>query len=324
MLFRSPRTFSDVASDHGNYVAIEYLVSTGTLEGYDDPAAAGQVRTFQPDRTINRAEIMKTLVAGQGIDPDPEKYNGCFPDVEDAWYARYVCYASEQGWVDGYPDGLFRPGRTVNKVESIKMSVNAMGLRDQLQSEVTEKLYDDTDSSEWYAPYLQVAKRFNLLEVASGDFRPGDGMRRRRIAENIFRTLVVRESGAERYDRERRDTFLRRKKLETLIHKTETGAVEGVYPPEVKREELKITMEASNYRFFPDLIAVSPGQRVTINFSGVEGEHRFVFKRVDLDEPIFDGKVITFLAPEKPGEYRFFCSVRLHRFLGMKGVLVVK
>src|SRR3989338_5338729 len=83
------KTFDDVEYDDDNYVAVEYLVSIGTLEGYPDGS-------FQPNTTVNRAEIMKILVAGQGISPDENVYKDCYPDVTDDWYAKYVCYATEQ------------------------------------------------------------------------------------------------------------------------------------------------------------------------------------------------------------------------------------
>ena len=71
-------TFSDVSPGHANQGAIEYLVYTGTLQGYSDG-------TFQPENSINRAELMKVLVAGQGIDPDADTYQNCFPDVTTDW-----------------------------------------------------------------------------------------------------------------------------------------------------------------------------------------------------------------------------------------------
>ncbi|MDP2625230.1 MAG: S-layer homology domain-containing protein [Candidatus Peregrinibacteria bacterium] len=193
-------TFSDVSTSHVNYAAIEYLVSIGTLEGYEDG-------TFLPDNTVNRAELMKILVAGQGIDPDPETYYGCFPDVEDDWYAKYVCYASSHGWVDGYDNGYFEPGNTVNKVEAVKMVVNALGFSDWLPDSVDEDIYDDTDSSAWYAPYLYVAKYAGFLEVDSGDYDPAGDMNRGWVSEYVFRAKVVYTTAESFYDTELRDYF---------------------------------------------------------------------------------------------------------------------
>lgn len=44
---------------------------------------------------------------------DENLYENCFEDVEDEWFAPYVCYAKEKGWVTGYPDGTFKPENNV-------------------------------------------------------------------------------------------------------------------------------------------------------------------------------------------------------------------
>lgn len=212
-------TFSDLDAFHENYLAIEYLVSIGTIEGYSD-------NTYKPDQTVNRAELMKILVAGQGISPDETVYQNCFPDVTTDWYAKYVCYAYEQGWVDGYPDSTFKPAQTVNKVEALKMLVNALGLNSMLPTEVYGDLYDDTDSSAWYAPYLSVAKNLNLLEVTTGDYEPSGEMNRGWVAEYIFRTLVVNEMEIDAFDEDSKNEFLELKGLTSLLDDQEFNAVE--------------------------------------------------------------------------------------------------
>ncbi|KKT76143.1 MAG: S-layer domain protein [Candidatus Peregrinibacteria bacterium GW2011_GWA2_44_7] len=125
-------TFPDVSSSHNNFMGIEYLVEIGTLKGYDDG-------TFRPEGTVNRAELMKIMVAGQGLDPDAGLYNNCFPDIKDDWYAKYVCFGKTMGWVGGYPDGSFKPENTVSKVEAAKILINSLGLSSNLSTTVTEK-----------------------------------------------------------------------------------------------------------------------------------------------------------------------------------------
>lgn len=89
--------FFDVSTTHDNYRAIQYLKENNVVDGYPDG-------TFQPERVLNRAELMKLLVTSQGFSPDPNTYKNCFPDVGEEWFAVYVCYAKEQGWVQGYSD----------------------------------------------------------------------------------------------------------------------------------------------------------------------------------------------------------------------------
>jgi len=203
-------TFDDVPSDHDNRAAIEYLVTTGTLQGYDDG-------NFYPELAINRAELMKVLVAGQGISPDPEIYNNCFPDVADEWYAPYVCYAYEQGWVAGYPDNTFLPAQTVNKVESAKMTINALDYDGLLLESVDEDLYDDTDSSSWYAPYLELIQYWGL-DDATSYYYPSDGMTRGMVAEYLFRVQVMENLGYEYYEDGDGEYFMEYEGLDYLLY----------------------------------------------------------------------------------------------------------
>src|SRR3989344_8997908 len=50
------QSFLDVSPLHPAYPAVEYLKSTGVLQGYADG-------TFRPDAKVNRAEATKIIVA---------------------------------------------------------------------------------------------------------------------------------------------------------------------------------------------------------------------------------------------------------------------
>ncbi|MBD3330967.1 hypothetical protein GF354_05580, partial [Candidatus Peregrinibacteria bacterium] len=174
--------FSDLDSNHKNFNAIIYLRKEGIVNGYSDG-------TFKPENFVNRAELLKILVEGQDKSPDGLVYKDCFPDVKDDWYARYVCYAKEEGWVNGYPDGTFKPEQTVNKVEAIKMLLNSQGVA--LDSQINFEFYKDVNSEDWFWPYVSKAKEMSLLEEAQGgNFEPDAGMRRASICENLMRLLL--------------------------------------------------------------------------------------------------------------------------------------
>jgi len=70
--------------------AINFLKENGIISGYSDG-------TFKPTNPLNRAELLKILVEGVGYSPDENVYKNCFSDVKEDWYAKYVCYAKEQG-----------------------------------------------------------------------------------------------------------------------------------------------------------------------------------------------------------------------------------
>lgn len=172
--------FSDVGLKDENYIAIDYLFGAGILSGYSDG-------TFKPDNTINRAELLKILVEGQNITPDENVYKNCFPDVGIDWYAKYVCYAKEKGWVSGYEDSTFRPSDTVNKVEALKMLLNSQNITVDTPD---EDPFADVDTQEWFAPYVNTAQEMGILEEDSFYFEPDDDRTRAGISEELYRLLT--------------------------------------------------------------------------------------------------------------------------------------
>ena len=101
----------DGTSSHPYEAALSAMKEEGVMQGYPD----GQ---FRPDNVVNRAEFMKIVLSAKGIHPEGQ---GCFPDVRDQWFAPWVCAATKRGIVSGYPDGFFRPERTISFAEAAKM-----------------------------------------------------------------------------------------------------------------------------------------------------------------------------------------------------------
>ena len=173
-------TFSDVDVENKKNPAIDYLYDEEVLAGYEDGS-------FKPENTVNRAELLKILVEGQGITPDENTYKNCFPDVTTEWYAKYVCYAKEEGWVGGYPDGTFRPADSVNKVEALKMLLNSQEIATETPD---EKPFTDVAVDDWFAPYVTTAQKLELLEETGYSFSPDSDRSRAGIAEELYRLLT--------------------------------------------------------------------------------------------------------------------------------------
>ena len=181
--------FSDVSSTYKNNNAIDYLQEMGVINGYSDG-------TFKPENPVNRAELLKIIIEGKGIKTDENKHKNCFSDVTEEWFAKYICYAKEQGWVSGYADGTFKPAQIVNKVEAIKMLINSQGY--EVPKSVTAFMFADIDNLAWYASYVWVAKNKGLLEEEDW-FYPEEGMKRAGISENIYRTMIVEKNSLKNF-----------------------------------------------------------------------------------------------------------------------------
>ncbi len=128
-------TFPDL-EDYDHADSIEFLTARGIVSGYPDG-------NFYPDRSINRAELLKMAYAGLGQSADGS--SSCFTDVRDEWFAPYICEAKESGVVNGYDDGSFKPGQAVNMAEAFKMLTNSYGF----------SLRNAKSDEAWYEPYAE-------------------------------------------------------------------------------------------------------------------------------------------------------------------------
>ena len=146
--------FSDVPEDHPYAPAIQWAKDTELIGGYPDG-------TFGPDKTINRAELMKILEPEHARVIHAENLawkSNCtnvFPDVPDAaWFNYAVCFGKFFGLIAGYPDGTFKPERTVNVAEALKMIYKAIYIT------------PFTADGPWYAPYFNHATQNNIFHTA--------------------------------------------------------------------------------------------------------------------------------------------------------------
>jgi hypothetical protein len=239
------KDFTDLGADNPNYLAIQYLAAIGTIQGYSDD-------TFRPDQTVNRAELLKLLVSGQGIEPDEVEFKDCFSDVLDDWYAKYVCYASDQGWVEGYSDGTFRPDQTVNKVEALKMVIESLGFDYLVFNESPQLPFSDTETDSWYAPYLTAALMMNLTEEQTGNYAPADGMSRSTTAEYIYRGLVALEMNSASFSEDLEYWFWVRVASSDLDISDILAAVDAIEESEVQAEEgiIQTVTDQSEYEGF--------------------------------------------------------------------------
>ncbi len=176
--------FSDVDLDSKNADAISYLKSSKIVSGYPDGS-------FKPNNPLNRAELLKILVEGAGYSPSAEQYKNCFPDVKEDWFAKYVCFAKEMGWIEGYPDGNFKPADNVNKAEAMKMLFEVMNTSTY---NPTSNPFSDVPKDAWFSKYVGTAKSMGILEESGNNYWPEKNITRGQISENIYRLLISGDS----------------------------------------------------------------------------------------------------------------------------------
>lgn len=171
--------FVDVGISSPYYEAVEYLREKGVLRGYPDG-------TYQPEQRINRAEFVY-LIANPFI-LDTQRMNDClmsdelndrptvyFPDVsKDAWYAAAVCLSKTKDLVNGYPDGFFRPQRSINFAEAAKILSNVFVLNTNNEPEIA-----------WYMPYVRRLVELQAIPLSIN--RYDRSITRGEMAEMLYR-----------------------------------------------------------------------------------------------------------------------------------------
>lgn len=110
---------------------------------------------------------------------------GTFSDVNSSTdYSNAIHWMADNGVIDGYPDGSFQPDRCVNRVEMLKMLflANETELYSQegtAGSHYYDDFFSDTDTDEWYWPYLDTALRNGVVEgYPDGTFKPSQCVNR--------------------------------------------------------------------------------------------------------------------------------------------------
>lgn len=184
--------FADVHGSHPYYNAIAYLKQNQIIKGYPNG-------TFQPDKTVTRAEALKIMFEGSKRPTTTLITNAPkFTDVKyREWYGKYVFAAYRANIAQGYPDNTFRPLQNVTRAEFLKMLLTAM--LTPLNPVVSESPYQDVAASDWFAPYVVYAKEKNILPENTTYFLPNEAMTRDEVAEILYRLMIVRETKVTAY-----------------------------------------------------------------------------------------------------------------------------
>lgn len=175
--------FSDVNYDYPYSNAISFLETNGIIEGYEDG-------TYKPEALINRAEFLKIALGATAVKLDNNSSMGFSDTDESAWYAPYIRKAKAEGWVQGYPDGTFKPEQNINKVEALKILGEIQDWDRLALAEVPKASYKDTYRFIWYSPYVYFAKENGLLFEETDYLYPDKQISRGYMAELVYRTIT--------------------------------------------------------------------------------------------------------------------------------------
>ena len=163
MAFAAP--LSDIAGEECED-AVNVLTELGVVKGYPNGS-------YKPENIVTRAEMAVIVVSALGL-ADYAKGTSKFKDMGGHWSNSFVAYATSLGVISGYPDGTFRPDKTVSYDEAATMLVAALGYN------------ADSLTGTWPANFVVKAKALGIMDgIKAG----AAGANRGDIAIMAYQTL---------------------------------------------------------------------------------------------------------------------------------------
>lgn len=142
-------TFIDVAPNDWYGESVSAVAEAGLIVGYPDGA-------FRPDAPITRAEF---AVIVSRFSAAVSHGGNSFPDVPDEhWAERQIARAEYLGWINGYPDGSFKPDQPITRAEAITMLNRVLERAVETGHMLPDMIsWRDCSPSDWFYEAVQEA-----------------------------------------------------------------------------------------------------------------------------------------------------------------------
>ncbi|WP_240419892.1 S-layer homology domain-containing protein [Paenibacillus periandrae] len=164
---------------------IQSLVDSGIISGYEDGS-------FQPRKSITRAELAKILVLSLGLKEDPDQA-AAFTDVDkNSWYRGFVGALVQSKITQGNSATTFAPDAKVTREELAVFFIRALGLEETATKVAADaKVSDLSTVSSWAQAHVSLAFKVGFLQgiddgAGSIKFSPKDNSERQAVARLAY------------------------------------------------------------------------------------------------------------------------------------------
>ncbi len=175
-------TFTDVNKTDWFHDSVMYVVDKGLFKGTSET-------TFDPYISTTRGMIVTVIGRMEGtITEQPTET--AYTDVDsNEYYAAYIKWATDNGIVDGYGEGLFGPEDLVTREQLAKIIANYYTYKTGIEGEGIELTYTDADAiSDWATEFVQFMTELGLMQGNDdGSFGPQNSALRCEVASVIER-----------------------------------------------------------------------------------------------------------------------------------------
>ncbi len=175
--------FTDVSTSAWYYDYVVAAKELGIMVGNGDG-------TFSPGETLTRAGLVTVLAGYAGVDLS-DGTTTSFSDVKaDAWYAKAVAWAKENGYVSGWPDGTFHPEDLVSREDFCSILSRYLQKQGADYPTKTVTFTDEDQISEYAKAHVAYCASIGLVSgTTDGRFNPHSGTKRAEAAAIMVRLV---------------------------------------------------------------------------------------------------------------------------------------
>ena len=166
-------SLSDVTRGQWFNHAVSTLSSMGIVKGHNDGR-------FAPNAPITRAEF--AAIAARFDDKNTDT-SSKFTDIASHWAKNEIGIAANKGWINGYPDGTFRPNQYITRAEAMTLVNRVLNRLPENSSDLLDSMIkwpDNSDASQWFYLAVQEATNSHYYKTKENKFEKWTKLRETR------------------------------------------------------------------------------------------------------------------------------------------------
>ncbi len=180
----SEMPFSDVKEGQWYYDAVRYVYDNELMNGVGSDK-------FSPTGPMTRAMFVTVLGRLDGVGTDSYEKDGFRDTNKNTWYSPYISWASDNGIVNGYPDGTFLPDKALTREEMsaiISRYIEYTGVIMTWDPDSPRGFTDQSKIGSWAADYVSTLSSQGIVAgMADGSFAPKKKLNRAESATILMR-----------------------------------------------------------------------------------------------------------------------------------------
>ncbi|SHJ72953.1 S-layer homology domain-containing protein [Dethiosulfatibacter aminovorans DSM 17477] len=180
--------FTDLDENDPNTVLIREFYDRGLTKGYPDG-------TFRPEGTITRAEFLTFVNRTFGFEGGVESLE--FSDITgDEWFEGELRTAVMNGYIQGYPDGTFRPEKEISRQEVAYVLNSILEYPAEVFAETEDEI------AIWAEDAVNALLQRKIMVLEEGFFHGEKADTRESVAVALLKTLHLKEEEAELHEKD--------------------------------------------------------------------------------------------------------------------------